>query len=311
LRIAVITAITGSRDGLKEAQNTEGADFFAFADAPLRSSTWQVLPACDLFRDPVRNAKAHKILSHLFFPQHDFSLWMDATLELVDPAPVLVERYLGDCDLVFGRHPIHRSLADEIEACLRETLDDPTLIRRQVAGYARASDRGVFPLASAVLRRHTPGVASFNETWWAEICCGSRRDQLSLLHAAERAGVAWGTFPRLPDLERDIRHRHLGSPHFRWFSHGADAAPPPELAPDDTLPHWSRARLEFLEWLCGEREAYALNLEAELGKREKWARETERYAGSLEEELARRGSYARSLEEELARRGGDRPEEPD
>src|SRR4029453_5657423 len=115
---------------------------------------------------------------------------------------------------------------------------------------------GVFPLASAVLRRHTPAVARFNEIWWAEICRWSRRGPPRLPPPAVSAGVSWSTFPRQSELERDTRHRHLGSPHFRWFSHGAwpQAA---AASPADPLPAWSRARLAFLARVRGERQAYA------------------------------------------------------
>ena len=138
VKVVVITAITADRDGLKENQNTEGAELVAFCDRPLVSRTWEIRPACDLFRDPVRNAKVHKILPHLYFPDHDYSLWIDGTLELVDPAPLLIERYLAECDVVFGRHSVHRSLDDEIEACLREVLDDPALIQEQIVARGAA-----------------------------------------------------------------------------------------------------------------------------------------------------------------------------
>lgn len=198
MKVVVITAITAGRDGLKENQNTEGAEFVAFCDRPLVSNTWEIRPACDLFRDPVRNAKAHKILPHLYFPDYDYSLWIDGTLELMDPAPLLVERYLAECDVVFGRHSVHRSLDDEVEACLREVLDDPALIQEQIEAGGVADSGPGFPLASAILRRHTPTVAQFNAVWWSEICRWSRRDQLSLLMPPRVSDSAGATSRGLP-----------------------------------------------------------------------------------------------------------------
>lgn len=317
MKVVVITAITAGRDSLKENQNTGGAEFVAFCDRPLSSATWEVRPACNLFRDPVRNAKIHKILPHLYFPEHDFSLWIDGTLELADPAPLLIEQYLADREAVFGRHPVHRSLDEEIEACFREVLDDPGLIREQMATYrAGATDSG-FPLASTILRRHSPRVTHFNAVWWAEICRWSRRDQLGLLDAATRVGLNWGYFPRSPELERDPQHRHLGSPHFRWYPHGTGVAIGQDewtaASTDIDPPSWRMRRLEFLEAVSGEREAYALSLESELWNRTRWAEEAERYAKSLEGELERQKlavwkaeRYARELEQEL-RRAGRRP----
>jgi hypothetical protein len=308
VKIVVITAITAGRDVLKEHQNTAGADFVAFSDRPLTSATWEIRPACDLFRDPVRNSKIHKILPHLYFPDHQASLWIDATLELADPAPLLVETYLAANDLVLGLHASHQSLDDEIDACLRETLDDPDLIRAQVARYRRTGTDRRFPLASAILRRHTPRVARFNCAWWAEISAWSRRDQLSLLEAAAEVGLEWGHFPRLAEIASDPRGRLLGSPHFRWYSHGPAVLPEPLPAgPKGVQPaKWWARRLEFLEALSGQREAYALSLEGEIAKRTDWAHAAEEYARSLESELERRTlaarraeAYACRLEEEI------------
>jgi hypothetical protein len=313
LKVVVVTAITADRDSLKDDQNTEGADFVAFCDRPMDSPTWEVRPACDLFRDPVRNAKAHKILPHLYFPDHEYSLWIDGSVELVDPAPVLIEKYLGEHDVVFGRHGSHLSIGDEMEACFREALDDPAIVREQMASCETAPPDAGCPLAGAILRRHTPVVARFNALWWAEICRWSRRDQLSLLHSATRAGLRWGYFPRSPELEKDPHHRVLGTSHFRWHPHGCEAVrtPAPEIAfaADPGAPSWWTRRLRFLEAVSGGREAYALSLESELNKLRGWSKDAERYARSLEAELATRTRwaeeaerYARSLEEALARR---------
>ena len=318
MKVVVITAITADRDALKENQNTAGADFVAFCDRPLTSSTWEVRPAAELFRDPVRNAKVQKILPHRYFPEHEYSLWIDGTLELVDPAPVLIERYLAECDVLFGRHRVHESLDDEVQACLREVLDDPSLIHEQRLAGGAAHDGPGFPLASAILRRHTPTVARFNDGWWSRICRWSRRDQLSLLDAAADVGLRWGYFPRSPELDRDPLHRHLGTSHFRWYPHGhgvvLDPNSPSESKADLTAPAWWARRLHHVESVSGQREAYALSLEAELANRTRSAQESERYARSLEAELTRHRrwareseAYARSLEAALRSLGHGRP----
>lgn len=312
-KVVVVTAITASRDCLKERQATAGADFVAFSDRPLESSTWQVRPACDLFHDPVRNAKIHKALPHLYLPNYDYSLWIDGSIELEEPAPALVERYLADRDVVFGRHPFHRSFADEVTSVLREFRDDPDAVREQVASYGERDDDLDFPLATVVLRRHTPEVARFNVGWWSEICRWTRRDQLSVLTALAGSDVRWGCFERRPDLTAHPQHRLLGNPSFRWYPHGVDldAQPPPRPALPTAAPEsWWERRLEFLEVLSGQREAYALSLEDELRKRTEWAEGASRYAESLAAELGARerwaaeaSRYAESLAAELGARG--------
>ncbi len=308
MKIVVVTAITNDRDALKERQVREGAEFVAFCDRPVPSTTWEIRPACDLFRDPVRNAKIHKILPHLYFPDHDYSLWIDGSVELTEPAPRLVERYLAEHDLAFARHAVHATLADEVASCLREVRDDPAAIAEQVAHSARLDDAVGFPLGGVILRRHSNEVALFNLTWWAEICRWSRRDMLSLAPALQKSGARWHCFPRLPELERDPTRRTFASPHFRWYPHGSDLEmPSPAAVAAATAlgaqsPWWTR-RLEFLEAVAGSREAYALDLEHQLEARTRTTLEAERYARSLEAELqaSRRAAaeaerYAKSLE---------------
>lgn len=288
MKIVVLTAITADRDSLKEAQNTSGADFVAFCDRPHVSKTWDIRPACDLFRDPVRNAKIHKILPHLFFPEYDYSLWIDGTLELADPAPLLVERHLAGYEAVFGQHPVHRSLSDETEACEREVLDDPAIVRSQLAAETTDKSGDAFPLASAILRRHTENVARFNTAWWAAICRWSRRDQLSLLKAATEIKLSWTLFPRAAELEKHPTQRLLGSPHFRWYPHGyglsTETVAGSPIAPAGEE-EWLRRRLAFVEAVSGQRESYALSLEAERSRQAQRADEAERYARNLEEKL--------------------------
>ncbi|MFN8523340.1 MAG: DUF616 domain-containing protein [Chloroflexota bacterium] len=290
MRVVVITAITGRRDRLKDRQNVEGADFVAFADRAYRSSTWDVRPAASLFRDPVRNAKIHKVLPHLYFPDYDYSLWIDGSVELVDPAPLLVERYLGDRDLVFGRHPVHNSVEDELTACYREVFDDPALIQAQESSIsARDATLGA-PLAGVILRRHCPSVTRFNDAWWALICRWSRRDQLSVLDAATGAGVRWGYVPRQRALTNDPIHELFGSPHFRWYPHGHEVPPEddvPLFEPHDAAPPvWWHERLAFVEAVSGQREAHVFSLLETVTTLARRAEAAEQRIQVLEAELA-------------------------
>lgn len=303
MRVVVVTSITAGRDSLKEDQVTDGADFVAFCDEPVESSTWEVRKACNLFVDPLRNAKIHKVLSHLYFPEHDYSLWMDARFELVTPVVELIERYLKDVDALFLRHKIHKTLPEEVEACIKLSLDDPEVIREQAARYKLTDHRFQhgLPVGGVILRRHAPVVEAFNAAWWAEICRGSRRDQLSLLYAAERSGLRWGYFPAVSDAESVGEDWVVQSPHFRLYPHRYDlrAADSPRAitAPLDDGPvrPWI-LRQRHLEGVAQERERYARSLEAELEQRTKRAQEAERYARSLEAELEKRAEWAKELE---------------
>ena len=178
----VYTAITNKKDTLKENQNTKGAKFVAFTDFPFESKVWERRPVCNEYPDPVRNAKKHKILPHIYFPDAEYSLWIDGSITLKVPLEELIHKFLQNTDIAMFPHPYRDCLYDEAMACITFGLDDPDVIDSQINRYnleGYLPHRGLFE-ATVILRRHTNEIRAFNETWWDEIQWGSKRDQISL-----------------------------------------------------------------------------------------------------------------------------------
>jgi len=245
--IAVYTAITGEYDRLKEPPRAAepGVNFVVFVDEPTRSAmTSQVWCPRDVhaeFRDPVRNAKIHKILSHVYFPDVEYSLWLDGSVAIrsADSIRKLVETYLVDCDLVVFRHSKRDCVYQEASVCLQRRLDDPAVIWDQVCRYTKEGHPPNAGLAecTVVLRRHTAAVKAFNEAWWEEVANGSTRDQLSFPCVARRVGLRYGMFPgtissnplfgREPHAgalqARASRWRRRARSHRSWLSAAARA----------------------------------------------------------------------------------------
>ncbi len=199
--IVVYTAIAGNYDSLKEQPHTatQGVDFVAFLDEPRQSKTWRPRAIHTDFRDPIRDAKIHKILSHIYFPDALYSLWIDGSVTIRFPFSIrrLIELYLADCDLAVFQHKSRTCIYQEAGVCLQRRLDDPAIIWCQICRYTQEgypSNAGL-PECTVVLRRHTDTVKAFNEAWWDEITRGSKRDQLSFPYVAWKAGLRYGTFP--------------------------------------------------------------------------------------------------------------------
>lgn len=129
------------------------------------------------FNDPNRNAKIYKILPHLFLPEHDWSIWIDSTITLLKPPESLVRLVKGEVGVF--HHWERNCLYDEAVAC--QTLDDPNIINLQMERYRSKGFPAHAGLAMCgiIIRKNTDKVNRLNEQWWAEICRGSRRDQLS------------------------------------------------------------------------------------------------------------------------------------
>jgi hypothetical protein len=205
----VYTAITAGRDALREqpASAVGGVPFVAFVDARSRpwstrrdrTATWQLRDIAPSQGDPNRAAKIYKVLSHRYFPDAEYSLWIDGSVSIAYTFETarLFALYLQRTDLCMFRHTQRRCLYAEAEVCRARQLDAPAVIDAQVERYRRdgyPADAGLGE-ATVLLRRHSPAVRAFNEMWWDEISNGSKRDQISLGYVAWKLGLDIGYFP--------------------------------------------------------------------------------------------------------------------
>lgn len=210
--IVVYTAISREYDQLQavpEAWKKE-ASFVAFLDSPTGSNDWEVRPLHRGFSDPCRNAKIHKILAHRYFPEAEFTLWIDGCVQIkaASSLTTLVSSALQQHDIALFRHRRRACIYAEAEACKAARKDSAEIIDRQIATYLGEGYPPNNGLAecTVILRRNTDTIARFNERWHEEIAKFSRRDQLSFDYVAHRLGV---TYSRIPGTiaRNDYFHR--------------------------------------------------------------------------------------------------------
>jgi hypothetical protein len=198
MKIVVYTAITGLYDFLKPVPRhweTE-ARFEAFLDESQASNGWVSKSLPNHCSDPCRRAKLPKVMPHLFFPDVDYSIWIDGSVEIISPFGVmgLLQSALARNDIALFRHRRRKCIYEEAEVCIEKAKDDPKLIKNQVQLYRQEG----YPLnnglaeCTIILRRHTPAIQAFNLAWYHEICTHSRRDQLSFNYVAWRLGLQYG-----------------------------------------------------------------------------------------------------------------------
>jgi glycosyltransferase involved in cell wall biosynthesis len=191
--ITVVTAITGGRDELKEQPQYPGVQYVAFTDEDLKDEQWEVRKACDKFREPVMNAKIHKILTHKYVDT-PYILWMDGTLTLKQDPHELV-KLMGDKDYAFFKHPGRDSIYDEAEACVRLNKGDVNEIGEQIKEYAKQGfpEKTRLCEMTAFIRKNNASANEMFEAWWVEICRYSNRDQISFPVVFENK--EWTTIP--------------------------------------------------------------------------------------------------------------------
>jgi hypothetical protein len=188
-RLCVYTVLVGRYERLLDQDGLTGdsVDLICFTDDPeLTSDTWDVrlidpvLPA-----DPNRSSREHKILAHRALPDHDVSIYVDNSLQLLGDPRELVAALLPDgVPMASVRHSWHADVASEMAVCVDTLLDAPSVIHEQRTHYEQTCPGAVHaPLLwnGILLRRHHDAlVVQAMELWWQHVLRYSRRDQLSL-----------------------------------------------------------------------------------------------------------------------------------
>jgi hypothetical protein len=212
-RLVVYTALVGGEEHLREqpVASASSADFVCLTDDPgLRSDTWQVVVVEPrLPTDPVRSARALKILGHPTLAGYDRSLWVDNAVELRARPETFVDEWLAQADVAAPLHTLYPTALAEAEASIDLGKDDHLRVFEQLAHYVRTSPASLEanPHWTGLLaRRRTARVDAAMTTWWEHVLRYSRRDQLSFGVVMAGAGL----------LLNSVALGNLDSPLHRW-----------------------------------------------------------------------------------------------
>jgi hypothetical protein len=127
--------------------------------------------------------------SHIYFPEAEYTLYLDANIIIKVPLKRLVSEWLTDTDIALFGHSTRNCLFDEANECLRLELDNDVVIKKQIERYLGFKKNAGLYQGGVILRRHTNKIKQLNEMWWAEYCTGSKRDQISLPYCIEKLGI--------------------------------------------------------------------------------------------------------------------------
>lgn len=185
----------------------------AFLEEERELKGWEIQPLISKNGDPCRRAKQPKMLPHQYFPEADYSVWIDGCISIISQMPL--RNFIQDClslhHLAVFRHRKRSCVYKEAEACIAAKKDDPFIIRKQMSKYEQEGfpSEGGLAECCVVVRRHTPISQAFNIRWNEEVTAFSRRDQLSFNYVALKLGMTFGNLPGL--ISRN--------PHFKRYPH--------------------------------------------------------------------------------------------
>jgi SAM-dependent methyltransferase/glycosyltransferase involved in cell wall biosynthesis len=205
--VVFYTALYGKHTDLKEF-DAAGYPFVCFTDDPeLRSNTWEVRvrpqTEHDKITDPRLAAKYLKLFPPHNLPDHEISIWIDASIRVTDPqkmAEACVAALEGH-DVAFFKHPERDNIYTEVIASgklpkYRRCANDMV---KQARAYKREGipvDHGLYA-GGVIARRNTPThvQAIVAEEWWREIITRSVQDQISLPYVLWKCDVKPGIIP--------------------------------------------------------------------------------------------------------------------
>ena len=189
--IVVCTAITGNKDNLKDDQCSIGADLICYTDnMSIKSDTWEIRPACNIFSDPNRNAKIHKVLIHQYFPEYKYTLWIDGDTYLRTSVLELIKKYLKDFDIVVSKHHVRNTIYQEANVCIKNRQDNASKIQEQIGLYKKSQLKlDKLWECPFILRKNNKKIEKFNNYWWSEICRHSKRDQISFAYTVRKLNL--------------------------------------------------------------------------------------------------------------------------
>ena len=221
----IYTVIVGGYDRLIEPQPFPGWDLVCFTDgrntglrAKLGLSRWDIRPLPGDALDTFRHSRLPKILPHRYFPEYDYSVYIDGNARLLrDPTPTL--ETLGWPKMAVSEHPFRDTVLEEIDECIRQDKAPRDVLEAQRRAYLDDGIPNDLALLenNFLLRRHNdPDVIRLMEGWWEQMNTHSHRDQLSLPYVAWKQGFAIHTFEQALKRTLFTTKAHYRAPWKRW-----------------------------------------------------------------------------------------------
>lgn len=156
------------------------------------------LRKCKTWHKDSRRASRHpKMMPHLYFPEAEYTIYMDANVQLIADPELVVNAFLRENDMALFAHPQRKCIYAEGSQCIKRRKADPSAIKLQMDAYLLEGYPRNAGLASCwvIVRRNTPAVRSFGEMWWDEYLAGTERDQLCFNYVCWRKKMEYDVIP--------------------------------------------------------------------------------------------------------------------
>jgi hypothetical protein len=146
--------------------------------------------------DPARASRRAKLMPHRYFPDADWSIWIDNKSRLkADPLQVLAA-VKAQSDAGFFAFPHFRRgcVYQEGRTVAELGLDDHRIIHERMRLYraeGMPAHSGLIEGHFIIRRHHDPDLVRFGDRWFEHVLRYSRRDQISFPYLAWKLGLRY------------------------------------------------------------------------------------------------------------------------
>ena len=218
----IYSAVFGDYDNIiAPKQIHKNTDYVLFTDCTDIESIpkpWNVinvdwLDTVDIQYRNRRSARHFKALPHVYMPQHDVSIWMDMTHDVVMDPYTIEEKFLSDSDIALFKHELRDCVFAEGLAVMKYRFDHSQRVTSQLEYYKAAKyppGNGLWE-TPGVIRKNTTQISKVNNLWWEMMCRYSSRDQISLPYILDKHDIKPHVLPGFagkcsPVNNKIIRH---------------------------------------------------------------------------------------------------------
>lgn len=208
-KLAVYTAITGAYDEIPVHRVVcPDADYYCYVGKGEKreenSGPWKMVELDAPVSAPLERARYAKTHPEELLPGYEYTLWIDANIDVVQEEFFAVVRQKMDGNIPISGiwHPTTDCAYEEAVRVVqggREKAFRALRILRFLRRNGLPRHFGLFE--TGVLLRHSgtdAAVRRLDDIWWSLISRFSRRDQLSFSYGMREAGLAWDTLLPAP-----------------------------------------------------------------------------------------------------------------
>ncbi|MBZ5514918.1 MAG: DUF616 domain-containing protein [Acidobacteriia bacterium] len=200
-KFVVYTVLTGSESSLNNPFQEKSEDFERICltdDISIEPNGWKLVELDTHLLDPGRASRRPKLLPHIYFPEFEWSLYVDNTVRFKTSPLEILQTYVGrELNYWCFKHPWRDCVYDEAEEVIRLGYDDERRVREQMDYYRALGypKKAGLCANTVLLRKHNdPRIIQLGDIWFDHVLRFSKRDQLSCNFVARHLNFEFGYF---------------------------------------------------------------------------------------------------------------------